>query len=70
MEFSYFCNLFLIRMKDKTHISKALSLVAAILVTLFAKAQDPCEITCNVEMPVCSESPVTLSVPANYLYTY
>ena len=70
MEFSYFCNLFLIRMKDKTHISKVLSLVAAIFVTLFAKAQDPCEITCNVEMPVCSESPVTLSVPANYLYTY
>lgn len=36
----------------------------------FAKAQDPCEITCNVDMPVCSGASVTLSVPNNYLYSY
>lgn len=29
-----------------------------------------CEITCDTEMPVCSETPVTLSVPNNYLYRY
>ena len=34
------------------------------------KAQDPCEITCNVTLPVCSQSPVTLSVPQNNTCTY
>ena len=29
-----------------------------------------CEISCDAEMPVCSETPVTLSVPNNYLYRY
>lgn len=29
-----------------------------------------CEITCDAEMPVCSETPVTLSVPYNPLYRY
>ena len=33
-------------------------------------AQDPCQITCDVVMPVCSQSAVTLSVPNNYLYRY
>lgn len=45
-------------------------LLLALACSLFAKAQEPCEITCSAEMPVCSESPVTLSVPANYQYTY
>ena len=40
------------------------------MVTAFAKAQEPCEITCSAELPICSESTVTLSVPNNYLYTY
>jgi hypothetical protein len=35
------------------------------------QAQDsPCQITCSTVMPVCSESPVELSVPNNYLYRY
>ena len=33
-------------------------------------AQEPCEISCNVEMPVCSGTAVTLSVPDNYLYNF
>lgn len=33
-------------------------------------AQDPCVITCSSSMPVCSESPVTLSVPNDYLHRY
>ena len=70
LEFSYFCNLFQRRMKDKSIIFKALLLVSALLLAVFAKAQEPCEITCNVEMPVCSGSAVTLSVPGNYLYTF
>ena len=57
-------------MRNNAIISQALLLLVALSCSLFAKAQDPCEITCNVEMPVCSESAVTLSVPANYLYTF
>lgn len=34
------------------------------------KAQDLCEISCNVTLPVCSQSPVTLSVPNDYTRTY
>ena len=57
-------------MKDNTIIFKALLFLLALTCFSFAKAQEPCEITCNVEMPVCSESPVTLSVPPDYQYTY
>lgn len=57
-------------MRNNTIISKVLLLVVALSCAIFAKAQNPCEISCNVEMPVCSGSSVTLSVPANYLYTY
>ena len=35
-----------------------------------AQAPDPCEITCNATMPICSQEPVTLSVPNNYLYRF
>ena len=45
-------------------------MLVALVVTAFAKAQEPCEITCSAEMPICSESAVTLSVPNNYQYTY
>ena len=62
MEFSYFCNLF--------QRIKALSLFAMLTLSFFAKAQEPCEITCSAEMPVCSESAVTLSVPNNYQYSF
>lgn len=58
------------RMRNNTFISKALLLLVALTCSLFAKAQDPCEITCNVDMPVCSESAVTLSVPNNYQYSF
>lgn len=58
-------------MRNKT-IIKALLLLLALTCWASAKAQleDPCEITCNVEMPVCSESEVTLSVPNNYQYSF
>ena len=57
-------------MRNYPIINKALLLLSVVLCSFSIKAQEPCEITCNVEMPVCSESAVTLSVPANYLYTY
>ena len=57
-------------MRHTILISRALLLFMACACSLFAKAQDPCEITCNVDMPVCSQSAVTLSVPNNYLYSY
>ena len=58
-------------MRNKT-IIKALLLLLALTCWASAKAQleDPCEITCNVEMPVCSETDVTLSVPNNYQYSF
>ena len=51
-------------------ICKVLLLFLAMACSAFAKAQEPCEITCSAEMPVCSESSVTLSVPNNYLYSF
>ena len=57
-------------MRNNSIISKALLLLLAITCSAFLKAQDPCEITCSAEMPICSESAVTLSVPNNYQYTY
>ena len=57
-------------MKDKSIIFRALFLAVALIIAFVAQAQDPCEITSNVEMPVCSGSAVTLSVPANYQYSY
>ena len=57
-------------MRNNTVISKALLLLVALTCSLFAKAQDPCEITCSAQMPVCSESAVTLSVPNNYQYSF
>ena len=60
-------------MRNNTIISKVLLLLFALVSTICVKAQDPqdpCEITCDVEMPVCSESPVILSVPNNYQYSY
>ena len=38
--------------------------------SVFAMAQEPCQISSNVEMPVCSGTAVTLSVPDNYLYNF
>ncbi len=57
-------------MRNNSIIRKALLLILAITCSAFLKAQDPCEITCSAEMPICSESAVTLSVPNNYQYTY
>ena len=57
-------------MRNNPIITKAILLLSVLFCSYFAQAQAPCEITCNVEMPVCSESSVVLSVPANYLYTY
>lgn len=69
-ENSYFCDLFLYRMRNNTVIFKFLLILLGCAASLFTKAQDPCEITCDVEMPVCSESRVTLRVTPNYEYTY
>ena len=56
-------------MRNST-IIKAILLLLALTCSAFAKAQDPCEITCSVDEPVCSGTAVTLSVPNDYLYTY
>ncbi|MCR5646048.1 MAG: gliding motility-associated C-terminal domain-containing protein [Bacteroidales bacterium] len=50
-------------------------LLSLLMMVFFAipsvvNAQDPCEITCDQTMPVCSQTEVRLSVPQNSLYTY
>ena len=57
-------------MRKDIIIRRAWLLLTALLLAVFAKAQEPCEITCSSEMPICSESGVTLSVPNNYLYSF
>ena len=57
-------------MRNNPIITKTLLLFLALFCVFSAKAQEPCEIICNVEMPVCSGTAVTLSVPDNYLYTF
>ena len=59
-------------MRHNPIIFKALLLVLALTCAVFAKAQDPdpCEITCDTEMPICSGTDIVLSVPDNYLYSY
>lgn len=57
-------------MRYNNIIFKALLFVWALSCTVFAKAQEPCEIICTTPMPICSESPVTLSVPNNYQYSF
>ena len=55
-------------MRNNTIITRVLLLLSALSWSVFAKAQEPCEIICSAEMPVCSESSVTLTAPANYRY--
>lgn len=57
-------------MRNYSIISKALLLFLAVTWSVIALAQEPCEIICNADMPVCSESDVTLSVPNNYMYSF
>ena len=57
-------------MKVKDIITRLSLLLTAIVLSAVVKAQDPCTITCNAEMPVCSETPVTLSVIDTSLYAY
>ena len=57
-------------MKSVSFLYKAFLLLIISWMSLFASAQEPCEITCSAEMPICSESTVTLSVPAIYQYSY
>ena len=52
----------------KRTIIHTLLLLVALSGSYLAKAQAPCEITCSAEMPICSESSVTLTAPANYTY--
>ena len=70
MENPYICTLFCFGMRNTIIIRKTWLLLAALLLTALVKAQEPCEITCSAEMPVCSESAVTLSVPNNYQYSF
>lgn len=57
-------------MRNNTIVYKSLLLLLALTCAVFAQSQEPCEISCNVEMPVCSESAVTLSVPNNFQYSF
>ena len=57
-------------MRNNSTISKALLLLLALSCSVFVKAQEPCEISCSAEMPICSGSAVTLSVPNNYQYKF
>lgn len=57
-------------MRNHTAIFKALTLFVLLAFSAFVRAQEPCEITCSAELPICSEATVTLSVPNNYLYSY
>lgn len=57
-------------MRHNPIIFKALLLVSALSCAVFAKAQEPCEITCNTEMPICSGTEIVLSVPDNYQCSY
>ena len=61
-------------MKNKLYIIRmSLVLAMILLVVSGAKAQapeDPCLITCDQDLPVCSGTSVKLSVPQYYLYSY
>ena len=57
-------------MRNNTIIIKILLFVVVLSWSVSVVAQDPCQITSNVPMPVCSESAVTLSVPNNYQYSF
>lgn len=57
-------------MRNNTIIFKALLLLWAFAGSVVAMAQNPCEITCNTELPVCSGTEIMLTVPNNYQYTY
>ena len=58
------------KMKIVIRICQYLLLLSALAFAVPASAQDPCEIQCDATLPVCSETPVTLSVPNDYLHTY
>lgn len=58
-------------MKIKRNILQMTLLWAfSLLATMRVAAQDTCTITCNVDLPICSQESVTLSVPNDYLRTY
>lgn len=48
----------------------SLILLSLINVSGVVHAQQPCQITCDKEMPVCSQESVTLSVPDSSLYRF
>lgn len=54
----------------KSFIDKLLLLLLFVVSVGHVSAQDFCEITCSESQPVCSESPVTLSVPNDHLHRY
>lgn len=57
-------------MRNNAIIHKTLLLLTALALSVFAQAQSPCEISCNVETPVCSGSDVQLSVESLPQYHY
>ena len=71
----YLCNLIYEETSMKKIIANILFMILLMVLTALpgrVSAQEPysCEITCDADMPVCSQEPVTLSVPNNYLYRF
>lgn len=58
------------RILQKILLSVSLMVLMAIPEVLKAQEPEPCDITCDQTMPVCSETEVRLSVPKNDYYTY
>ena len=59
-------------MKHRNPIFNVLLLLSMLALPFLAHAQeqDTCLISCDSDMPICSESPVKLSVPNDYLRRY
>ncbi len=57
-------------MKNRFNILAVCIMIVASFSFLDLQAQDPCSITCSAQMPICSESPVTLSVEHSPQYSY
>ena len=58
-------------MKNTIHKQPFLLLLLLLLsFNVLVMGQEPCEISCDATLPVCSETPVTLSVPNDFLRTY
>lgn len=57
-------------MKVKNIITRFWFTLVALMLSASLKAQNPCTISCDAELPVCSETPITLSVMQDSLFAY